>query len=64
MRVLPTTVQTKTQQSSPQQPPLPPEGLNTGEVLSQREGGRGEGGDNVALMGLGVRLPGGLPSRV
>lgn len=67
VRVLPTAVQTQTQRSSLERPPLPPEGLNTGEVLSQREGGgkrRGGKGGIVALMGLGVRLPGGLPSRV
>lgn len=51
MRVLPTAVQTltQTQQSSLEQPPLPPEGLKTGEVLGQREGG---GKTIVALMGF------------
>lgn len=44
MRGLPTAVQTQTQQSSLERPPLPPEGLNTGEVLSQREGGVRGGG--------------------
>lgn len=58
--VLPTAVQT--QRSSLERPPLPPEGLNTREVLDEREGGLGV--SIVAVMGLGVRLPEGLPSRV
>lgn len=41
VRVLPIAVQTQTltQQSSLERPPLPPEGLKTGEVLGQRKGG-------------------------
>lgn len=62
-RILPTAVQTQTQKSIPERPPLPPEGLNTGEVLGQREWG-GRGGGVIVAPGLGVRPPGGLPSRV
>lgn len=37
-QVLPTAVQTQTERS-PEQPPLPPEGLNTGEVHVRVRGG-------------------------
>jgi len=59
-QVLPTAVQTQAQQSSPERPPLPPEGLNTGEVLRRREGVtvivsngfRGETARRITIQGL------------
>lgn len=60
-QILPTAVQTQTQRSTLERPPLPPEGLNTGEILGQRGWGVLA---IVALMGLGLRPPGRLPSRV